>query len=611
MAPLLPLDPGKQRAVTMAGTGSARRSRERPNATAGHERAVTLHNPDVADVLDEIADLLELSEANPFRVRAYRNAARTIRDLGREVRDMAGEDLSELPGIGKDLAAKIREIVLTGDSEMRRALREETPPALAVLLRLPGLGPKRVRVLHDALHIQSLEELGAAARGGRLRELPGFGEKTEARILRAIETRQVDAGRFKLAHVTAQAEALIAYLRAIPTVRRAEIAGSYRRCKETVGDLDVVVAAAPGSDVMDRFVAYGAVASVVSRGPTRSTVVLRSNLQVDLRVVPEASYGAALYYLTGSKAHNIAVRRLGVERGLKINEYGVFRGERRVAGATEESVFASVGLSFIPPELREDRGEIAAAAAGRLPRLVEIGDIRGDLHAHSTATDGRNTVRAMAEAARGRGLEYLAMTEHSRRLAMARGLDADRLIQQIDAIDRLNEEALGITLLKGIEVDILEDGDLDLPDDVLGRLDLVVGAVHSRFELPRDAQTRRILRAMDHPHFSILAHPTGRLIQQREPYDVDMERVIRHAGQRGCFLEIDAQPDRLDLGDVHAQMARDEGVLVAVSTDAHSVMDLQNLRFGVGQARRGWLEEKDVLNTRSLPELRRLLRRTM
>ena len=597
----------------MAGSRGARRSRERPATAAGHGRALALHNPDVAAVLDEIAELLELSEANPFRVRAYRNAARTIGDLGREVRDMveAGESLSELAGIGRDLAEKITEIVRTGDSETRRELREKIPPALAALRRLPGLGPKRVRALYDALHIQSLEELGAAARGGRIRELPGFGEKTEERILQAIETRQAEAGRFKLASVTAHAEALIAYLRAIPTVEQADIAGSYRRSRETIGDLDIVVAATADSDVMDRFLAYEAVAGVVSKGPTRSTVLLRSNLQVDLRVVPEASYGAALHYLTGSKAHSIALRKIGQARGLKINEYGVFHDERRVAGATEESVFASVGLAFIPPELREDRGEIAAAEAGRLPRLVEIDDIRGDLHAHSTATDGRNTMRAMAEAARARGLDYLAMTEHSRRLTVARGLDVDRLLQQIDAIDRLNEELVGITLLKGIEVDILEDGDLDLPDDVLGRLDLVVGAVHSRFELPRDAQTRRILRAMDHPHFSILAHPTGRLIQQREPYDVDMERVIRHAKQRGCFLELDAQPDRLDLTDVHAQMARDEGVLVAISTDAHSVVDFNNLRFGIGQARRGWLEKKDVLTTRPLREVQQLLRKTM
>ena len=597
----------------MAAQSGARRSRERPRTATAPVQAVALHNSEVAAVLDEIADLLEITDANPFRVRAYRNASRTIRDLGREVHDMveAGESLSELPGIGKDLAEKIGEIVGTGDSQTRRDLREKTPPALATLLRLPGLGPKRVKALHDALEVQSLEDLGAAAREGRIRDLPGFGEKTEERILRAIEVRREDQGRFKLADAVGPAEALIAYLRAIPGVKRAAVAGSYRRSKETIGDLDIVVAAAPDSDVMDRFVAYGGVVSVLSKGPTRSTVILRSGLQVDLRVVEDESYGAALYYLTGSKAHNIAVRRLGQEQGLKINEYGVFRDERRLAGATEKSVLASVGLAFIPPELREDRGEIEAAASSRLPRLVELEDLRGDLHAHSTLTDGRNTVRAMAEAARARGFEYLAMTEHSRRLTMAHGLDERRLMEQIDAIDRLNEEPLGITLLKGIEVDILEDGALDLPDGVLGRLDLVVGAVHSRFELPREAQTRRILRAMDHPHFSILAHPTGRLIQQREPYDVDMEQVIRHARQRGCFLELDAQPERLDLTDIHAQMARSEGVLVAVSSDAHSVLDFHNLRFGIGQARRGWLEARDVLNTRPLQELRRLLAGTM
>lgn len=597
----------------MPANRGARKPRDQADPSKGGVRAAAVHNPDIASMLDEIADLLEIGESNPFRVRAYRNASRTVRDLGREVRDLveAGTDLTDLPGVGKDLAAKIREIAVTGESETLRALRAETPPALAELLRLPGLGPKRVRALHDVLHVSELADLGAAAREHRIRELPGFGEKTEERILRAIETRQGEAGRFRLAGVVPHAEALLAHLRAIPGVVRADLAGSYRRWKETVGDLDLVAAAAPGAEVMDRFVAYEGIAHVVSSGPTRSTVVLRSNLQVDLRVVPEESYGAALHYLTGSKAHDIAVRRMGQERGLKINEYGVFRGEQRVAGETEASVYASVGLPFIEPELREDRGELAAAAEGRLPHLVEIGDIRGDLHAHSTATDGRNTLRVMAEAARAGGLEYLAMTDHSRRLRMAHGLDADRLIQQIDAIDRLDAELPGITLLKGIEVDILENGDLDLPDEVLGRLDLVLGAVHSYFELPREAQTRRILRAMDHPHFSILAHPSGRLVLQREPYDVDMEQVIRHARQRGCFLELDAQPERLDLTDVHAQMARAEGVLVAVSTDAHSVADFHHLRFGVGQARRGWLEKGDVLNTRPLPELRRLLRRTM
>ncbi|MFT3768847.1 MAG: PHP domain-containing protein [Minicystis sp.] len=361
----------------------------------------------------------------------------------------------------------------------------------------------------------------------------------------------------------------------------------------------------------DHFVRYEGVERVNAEGSTRAAAVLRSGLAVDVRVVPRASYGAAMHYFTGSKAHNIAVRRMGQERGLKINEYGVFRGEDRIAGETEESVYASVGLPYIEPELREDRGELEAAREGRLPKLVRVEDLRGDLHAHSTATDGRDSVRAMAEAAAARGLAYLAMTEHSRRLRMVRGLDPDRLRRECEAIDRLNEQLDGIVVLKGIEVDILADGSLDLPDDVLGELDLVVGAVHGHFDLPRQAQTERILRAMDRPFFSILAHPSARLVQKRAPLDVDMARVIRHAKERGCFLELDAQPERLDLTDVHARMARDEGVLVAVSSDAHRVADLDNLRFGVIQARRGWLSKSDVLNTRPLASLRKLLRRTM
>jgi DNA polymerase (family 10) len=332
---------------------------------------------------------------------------------------------------------------------------------------------------------------------------------------------------------------------------------------------------------------------------------------VDVRVVDPECYGAALHYFTGSKAHNIAVRRLAQARGLKINEYGVFKGTRRLAGDTEESVFQAVGLPFIPPELREDRGEIEAARSGRLPRLIERDELRGDLHAHTTATDGHNSLREMAEAAKVLGFEYLAITEHSRRLTVAHGLDPVRLAKQVDEIDRLNEELEGITLLKGIEVDILDDGHLDLPDDLLGRLDLVVGAVHSRFNLSRARQTERILKAIDHPHFTLLAHPTGRLIDRREPYDVDMLRIIRKARERGCYLELNAHPERLDLLDTHCQMAKEEGVLVSINSDAHSVLDFDHLRLGVGQARRGWLEKDDVLNTRSLEALRPLLRRTM
>ena len=567
------------------------------------------HNADIAAILTEIADLLDLQQANPFRIRAYRNAARLVGDLGREIRAMVerSEDLTELPGIGDDLAAKLREIVDTGKCRALEKLQAELPPAITELLHVPGLGPKRVRMLWHELDVQTLEQLARAARDGRIRDLPGFGAKIEANILQAVEAHLSKARRIKLATAAQYATSLMAWLSAATGVSRIELAGSFRRCRETVGDLDILAVAADGSAVTARFVAYDEVAEVLSQGPTRASVVLKSGLQVDLRVVDAGAYGAALCYFTGSRAHNIALRRLAQERGLKLNEYGVFRGRERIAGASEESVYGALGLPFIAPELREDRGEIAAARAGRLPQLVQLGDLRGDLHAHTTATDGHNTLEQMALAAKALGLSYLAITEHSRRLAMAHGLDPRRLAEQCDAIDRLNERLDGIVLLKGIEVDILENGSLDLPDTSLARLDLVIGAVHSRFDMTRARQTARILRAMDNRYFTLLAHPTGRVIESREPYDVDMLRVIRHARQRGCFLELNAHPERLDLLDSHCIMAKEEGVLVAINSDAHAREDFAHLRLGIGQARRGWLAAADVLNTRQLPELRRLL----
>lgn len=572
---------------------------------------MAVHNVDVAAIFDEIADLLELDNANPFRIRAYRNAARTLRDLGREVTDLLvkGEDLTELPGIGVDLAAKIRDIVETGTTPLLGKLRKHVPPALTELLHLPGLGPKRVKTLYHELDIHTLEQLHRAALDGRIHALPGFGEKMERRLLQAIQAQAVAAGRFKLAIAAQYADALVNYLEQLPGVQQVVVAGSYRRAKETVGDLDILVTARPRSPVIDRFTGYSEAAEVLAKGSTRASIRLASKLQVDIRVVPEESYGAALHYFTGSKAHNIAIRELGQQRGLKINEYGVFKNEQRIAGDTEESVFHAVGLPFIPPELREDRGEIEAAQAGKLPTLIALSDLRGDLHAHTRATDGRNSLEEMALAARERGFEYVAITEHSKHVTVAHGLDERRLLKEIDEIDRLNTTLSGITVLKGIEVDILEDGKLDLPDQLLGRLDLVVGAVHSRLHLPRQKQTERILRAMDRPYFHILAHPTGRLIQEREPYDVDMPRIIRQARGRGCFLELNAHPERMDLLDTHCQLAKEEGVLVSINSDAHSVLDFNNLRFGVGQARRGWLEKDDVLNTRPLSALRQLLKR--
>ena len=572
-----------------------------------------LHNADIAARLDELADLLEIESANPFRIRAYRNAARTVRDLSSEITAMLakGESLAELPAVGKDLAAKIQEIAETGTTVMLEEHRKALPATITQFLTIPGLGPKRVKALHDTLGIKTLDELADAARQGRIRGLHGFGGVTERHILEALEARKATQRRCKLADARLYAEALVKYLTRCSGVIQIAVGGSYRRAMETIGDLDLLVTATQDSAVMARFVSYGEVEEVVAQGTTRATVRLACGLQVDLRVVSQESYGAALQYFTGGKAHNIRLRHLAQRRGLKINEYGVFKGDDLIAGATEESVYAAVGLPWIPPELRENRGEIEAAQQGRLPTLITLSDIRGDLHAHTKATDGRNSLKEMALAALKRGYQYLAITDHSKRLAMAHGLDVDRLLAQFDEIDRLNATLSGITLLKGVEVDILENGLLDLPDEVLGRLDLVVGAVHSHFELPREKQTSRILRAMDRPHFTMLAHPSGRLIQERESYDVDMPRIIRHARERRCFLEVNAHPERLDLADIYCQVAKEEGVMVSVNSDAHSTLDLDNLCFGIGQARRGWLEKHDVLNTRSLAELRRFLSQTI
>ncbi|MGD8842840.1 MAG: DNA polymerase/3'-5' exonuclease PolX, partial [Gammaproteobacteria bacterium] len=554
----------------------------------------------------------EIEGDNPFRIRAYRNGARSLRELGEDVRKPVerGEDITRLPGIGKNLAAKIHEVLDTGHCRALDKLRKQLPADLTALLKLPGLGPKRVHALYHELDIHTHEQLERAARDGLIRQLPGFGAKTEARILEALETHADTTRRFKLAAAARYAEALVDYLDQAPGVRRVKVAGSYRRARETVGDLDILVIARDGRAVIEHLCAYDEVETVLSSGTTRATVVLSSGLQVDVRVVPAVSYGAALHYFTGSRAHNIAIRSIARKQGLKINEYGVFRGQQRVAGKTEEEVFQVVGLPFIPPELRENRGEIQAAHAGLLPELVTLSDLRGDLHAHTSASDGHAALEVMAAAAREHGLQYLAITDHSKRLSVAHGLDSVRLLAQLEAIDAFNETHRDITLLKGIEVDILEDGSLDLPDDILSRLDLVIGAVHSRFDLTRARQTRRILYAMDNPCFTLLAHPSGRLIDRRAPYDVDMSRIIRHARERGCYLELNAHPERLDLLDTHCQQAREEGVLVSINSDAHSVADFDNLRFGVGQARRGWLESKDVLNTRSLTTLRKLLAAT-
>ena len=570
---------------------------------------MAVENVEIARLLDRVADLLEIEAANPFRVRAYRNAARIVRGLPRPIseRIAAGEGVPRLPGIGKDLAGKIEEIVASGRLGLLDEIERRTSPELAELLAIPGLGPKRVRLIRDRLGVSTLAELGRAARRGAVRELPGLGVKTEQSILAALARRPAPAGRVRWSDAEPVARSLVEHLRATPGVDRVEVAGSFRRRSPTLGDLDLLVACAEGSPVIERFAAHPEVAEVLARGTTRSTVRLRSGLQVDVRVVAPESYGAALHYFTGSKAHNIAVRRLGVRRGLKINEYGVFRGARRIAGATEEEVFRCVGLPYIEPELREERGEIEAARAGRLPRLVASEDLRGDLHARSPAGGGRSTLDDWAEGARRLGWSYLAVADPVER-AGAGGQGPRELARQLRRIERWNAKRTGFVLLKSADVEILEDGSLDLPDEILAELDVAIGSLRADFGLSGRQQTARLLRALEHPRLHVLADPTGRLLATRGGWALDLERVLDAAAESGCGLELGAGPDRADVPEVWCRLAKERGVRVAISSEARAAGELERMRLGVAQARRGWLEAGDVINARSWAGARKLLR---
>ena len=566
-----------------------------------------VHNADVAALFEEVADLLAIQGENAFRIRAYRNAARTLNQLSRPVADLvaAEEDLSDLPDIGDDLAGKIATIVDTGTLPLRDELAQDTPPAVADLLRIPGLGPKRVRRLRDDLGVDSRADLKRAAEAGEVQALDGFGETMEQNILDGL-AQTSDEARWLLARVEPVVASLHDHVSAHDAVERVDAAGSYRRRTETVGDLDVLALADDGPAVTEHFAAYEDVAETLSQGDTRASVRLRSGLQVDLRVVPPESYGAALLYFTGSKAHNVKLRDWAIEKELKLNEYGVFRtdeDEERVAGETEEDVYALFDLPYIVPELRENRGELDAAADGTLPNLITHEDLRGNLHTHTTYSDGRHSLEEMAAAAQARGLEYLAITDHSPTVAVVQGLDADALREQMAAIDRLNDDLDDLRVLKGIEVDILEDGSLDLPDAVLADLDLCLCALHTALDLDEDTQTERVLRALDNPHVHVLAHPTGRRINERPPIEIDLGRVMEAAVDRGCVLELNAQPERLDLSDVHCRRAKELGLPLVIGADAHAADGLDVLHYGVDQARRGWLEPGDVLNTKPWDEI--------
>jgi DNA polymerase (family 10) len=570
-----------------------------------------VHNIDVVNIFNKVADLLDIQDANQFRVRAYRNAARKVDNLTESVSDMVerGEDLSELSGIGKDLAGKITEIVKTGGLKFLDELEEEIPSGLVELLKIPGLGPRMVNQLYNRLNITTIDELYDASRDKKIRKLPNFNEKTENNIIEEIERLRKSEERTLLIYADEIAQPLVEYLESIQSVSMVKVAGSFRRRKETVGDLDILVTCEDGSEVIDKFCEYEDVQRVVSKGDTKSTVLLKNNLQVDLRVVPEVSYGSALLYFTGSKAHNIEIRKMGVDEGLKVNEYGVFRDDERIVGETEVEIYDLFELEYIEPELRENRGEIEMAMEGNLPDLIELSDIRGDLHIHTNRTDGENTLEEMVEGAKEEGYEYIAITEHSQHVSVANGLDVDGVKKSIDEIDEINERIDGIVVLKGIEVDILEDGSLDLPDNILEKLDIVIGAVHYKFKLSEDEQTKRIITAMDNPFINILAHPTGRLINEREPYDLDMERIMEVAVEKNCILELNAFPNRLDIKDIYLQRAKELGARIAISTDAHHISHYKYMRYGVWQARRGWIEPEDVINTQSMDELRKLIKR--
>jgi len=572
-----------------------------------------INNSYIADVIEEYADMLDLDGSNPFKIRAYRQAARKIRSMTRELAEMVEkkEDLTQFSGIGEGIAEKIVEIASRGKLHQLEDLKNKIPSGLLEVLTLEGLGPERVKKLYHELGIRNIDDLTRAINKGKIRELEGFGKKTEENIKKSIKQKERQGNRLFYNRAEEYTQPLVEYLQKLSAVEKLSVAGSYRRKKETVGDIDILVTGQDKTAIMDHFVAYEDVDDIISQGETKSSVRLRGGLQVDLRVVAGESFGAALVYFTGSQDHNIQTRHIAREKGLKVNEYGIFKEGRdeSIAGQTEDEVYHALDLPYIQPELRENRGEIEAAQNDNLPDLIELQDLKGDLQMHSNYSDGGTTIKEMAEAARELGHEYIAITDHSQRVTIAGGLDADELAREIDEIDKINEVLKDFLVLKSVEVDILEDGSLDLPNSILKRLDLRVCCIHYKFNLPREKQMKRILTAMDNPYFNIFGHPTAREINKRPPIDVDMGKIMDAALERGCYLELNSAPKRLDLNDVHCKMAKEKGLKLTISTDAHNPAQLRNIRFGINQARRGWLEADDVLNTRSVDEFLDLINR--
>ncbi len=592
-----------------------RAARARPGGLTIVSGDPRLENGDIARVLGETADLMEIAGEDSFVVRAYRRAANTIEGYFERVADILsaqGRKLTDIPDVGAKLAIAIQQIVATGTCERRDALLEKFPPTALEFLRIQGLGPKGIALILEHYRISTMDELERLCLEQKLRVLPRMGAKLEEKVLRSIAQYRQRSGRYLLNYAEGVAGELAAALLQVPGVEAVTPAGSLRRGRETVGDLDLLVTGPDANAALDRFIAYPGVTEVLGRGENKASAkVGREGFQVDVRALPPASFGAALQYFTGSKDHNVALRARAVKMGLKLSEYGLFRAadDLKVAGETEAAVYAALGLAWIPPELRENLGEIEAAAEGRLPQLVELKDLRGDLHMHTTETDGRASLEEMAGAARERGYEYIAITDHSKALAMANGLDEKRVVEFARRVRGMDRNGLGIHVFSGIECDILKDGALDLADDALAELDLVIGSVHSHMNLETAAMTDRLLRALECPHLRILGHPTGRLLLQRDPFPFDFERVAAEAVRRGVWLEINASPERLDLNAPHIRMAKSKGARFTISTDAHHPKHLAGMRYGVVTARRGWLTPADIMNTLPLDRFAEALKK--
>ncbi|MHA1245850.1 MAG: DNA polymerase/3'-5' exonuclease PolX [Candidatus Thorarchaeota archaeon] len=570
-----------------------------------------MKNREIARLLHEISVLLEVEGKNKFKPRAFARAARSVEALGEDIEAVAARDaLTEIPGVGKSIAEQIQEYLTSGKMSALEELRQRIPVKVEELEAIPGVGPKTIKLLYESLKVTDLESLERAINEGRLKGLRGIGPKTIAQIAEGIALVRGGMSRTLLSEALPIADAIVEHLKGHAPVTRIDVAGSLRRRKESVGDIDILVLSERPSDVTEAFVSYPDVSDVLLRGDTKTSIRLTNGLQVDLRLLPVESYGAGLQYFTGSKDHNVHLRSIAQRAGMKLNEYGLFKGEELVAGAEESEIYQSLGLQFIPPELREDQGEIEAAKVGRLPSLVELGDIRGDLHTHTDHSDGVNTLEEMVEAAEALGYEYICIADHTKSLTVAKGMDEEQILRRIDEIDDLNSSGRWhVHVLKGAEVDILPDGTLDLEDDVLSQLDVVTVSVHSKMQMDRATMTERIIRAIEHKHVHILGHPTGRKLFKRPAYEVDIEAIFEAARGSGVAMELNAYPERLDLGAGHLRLAKRMGIQIAINTDAHRTSELHNMRFGVFQARRGWLEADNVINTRSLDDLVRLLKK--